>query len=147
MISPTCKCKAFTSKDPKSIKIQSSCQYHFALLGSTNVKTARKMLLKLTPEGMPKDTTSGRARASQICWRCPRSRRSRRACTSSPSCRNTCQKQIKVFNQKIFKSFPDKKSSIFFVLERDETYVDLRQYLIRELSINDVTGLTEGEGQ
>jgi len=35
--------------DPKSIKIQSSHQYLFALLGSMVIKAARKTLVKLTP--------------------------------------------------------------------------------------------------
>jgi hypothetical protein len=39
--------EAFTSKDPKSVKIQSIYQYLFALLGSAHVKAARKMLMKL----------------------------------------------------------------------------------------------------
>jgi len=34
---------------PKSIGIQSSCQYLFTLLGSTGAKAARKTLMKLTP--------------------------------------------------------------------------------------------------
>jgi len=41
---------AFTHKDPKSIKIQSSCQYLFALLGSAHVEASHKMLVKLIPE-------------------------------------------------------------------------------------------------
>jgi len=40
---------AFTYAGPKSIKIQSSCQYLFALLESVRVKAARKKLMKLTP--------------------------------------------------------------------------------------------------
>jgi len=36
--------------DPKSIKIQSSCQYLFVLLGSRCVKVALKMLVKTTPD-------------------------------------------------------------------------------------------------
>jgi len=35
-------------EDPKSVKIQSSHQYFFALLGSSYVKAAHKMLMKLT---------------------------------------------------------------------------------------------------
>jgi hypothetical protein len=35
--------------DPKNIKIKSSCQYLFELLGSAGVKSARKMLVKLAP--------------------------------------------------------------------------------------------------
>jgi len=42
---------AFTSADPKSVKIQLSCQYLFSLLGSVRIKAARKMLFKLTPGG------------------------------------------------------------------------------------------------
>jgi len=40
---------AFTLRDPKSIKIQSSCQYLFVLLRSAFIETSRKMLMKLTP--------------------------------------------------------------------------------------------------
>ncbi len=49
-ISPTCLCTAFTSTDPQSAKRQSSHQCHFALLGSAHVKSARKMLVKSTPD-------------------------------------------------------------------------------------------------
>ncbi len=35
---------------PKSVRIQSSCQYLFTLLGSTGAEAARKTLMKLTPE-------------------------------------------------------------------------------------------------
>jgi len=42
-------CTAFKRKDPKSVKIQLSCQYLFTLLGSTGAKAARRMLMKLTP--------------------------------------------------------------------------------------------------
>jgi len=49
-ISPTCLCTAFTHKDPKSIKRQSSHQYLFTLLVSAQVKALRKTLMKLTPE-------------------------------------------------------------------------------------------------
>jgi len=38
-----------TSKHPKSVKIHSSCQYLFTLLGLAGVKAAHKMLMKLTP--------------------------------------------------------------------------------------------------
>jgi len=41
---------AFTQADLKSIKIQSSCQCLFALLGSAPVKAFRRMLVKLTPD-------------------------------------------------------------------------------------------------
>jgi len=41
-------CTAFMSADPKSVKIQSSCQYLFALLGSTCLKALSKILMKLT---------------------------------------------------------------------------------------------------
>jgi hypothetical protein len=44
-------CAAFTRKDPKIVKIQSSYQYLFALLGSASVKALHKMLMKLTPDG------------------------------------------------------------------------------------------------
>jgi len=40
---------AFTRADPKSVKFQLSCQYHFTLLGSTHTKAARRTLTKLTP--------------------------------------------------------------------------------------------------
>ena len=42
---------AFALVDPKSVRIQSSCQYLFTLLGSTGAKAANKMLMKLTPGG------------------------------------------------------------------------------------------------
>jgi len=48
-ISPTCLRKAFMCPDCKRVKIQSSCQYIFALLGSALVKAATKMMMKLTP--------------------------------------------------------------------------------------------------
>ncbi len=35
--------------DPKSVKIQLSCQCLFALWGSSSVKAAHKMLMKLIP--------------------------------------------------------------------------------------------------
>ncbi len=44
---------AFALVDPKSVRTQSSLQYHFTLLGSTSVKAVRRKLLKLTPEGIP----------------------------------------------------------------------------------------------
>ncbi len=40
-------------EDPKSVKIQSSCQYLFALLGYASVKASRYMLMKLTPGTRP----------------------------------------------------------------------------------------------
>jgi len=40
----------FIHADPKSINIQSSCQYLFALWGSVLIKALHKMLVKLTPE-------------------------------------------------------------------------------------------------
>ncbi len=48
LLSPTCLCTAITSADTKSVKIQSCCQYLFALLGSAHVKALRKMLMKLS---------------------------------------------------------------------------------------------------
>ncbi len=42
LISPTCLCPAFIPADSSSVKIRSSCQYLFALLGSANIKAARK---------------------------------------------------------------------------------------------------------
>ncbi len=47
-ISPTCLPKTFTCKDPKSTKRLSSHQCLFALLGSSLVKAACKMLVKST---------------------------------------------------------------------------------------------------
>jgi len=41
--------KAFLYADPKSIKIQPSCQYLFSILGSAHVEAVCKMLMKLTP--------------------------------------------------------------------------------------------------
>jgi len=35
--------------DPKSVRIQSSCQDLFVLLGSAGVKAVGKLLMKLTP--------------------------------------------------------------------------------------------------
>ena len=35
---------------PKSVRIQSSCQYLFMLLGSTGAKAARRTLMKLIPD-------------------------------------------------------------------------------------------------
>jgi len=49
-ISPTYLCTAFTPVAPKRIRIQSSCQYLFTLLGSTGAKAALIMLMKLTPD-------------------------------------------------------------------------------------------------
>ncbi len=40
---------AFTCADPESIRTQSSCQYHYTLLGSVCVKAVQKMFMKLTP--------------------------------------------------------------------------------------------------
>jgi len=40
---------AFTPVAPKSVRIQSSCQYLFTLLGSIGAKAARKTLMKLSP--------------------------------------------------------------------------------------------------
>ncbi len=39
----------FSCADPKSVKIQSSRQYNFALLGSACIKASFKMLMKSTP--------------------------------------------------------------------------------------------------
>jgi len=49
-ISSTCLCAALTRKDPKSVKRQSSHLCLFALLGSSHIKAAPKMLMKLTPD-------------------------------------------------------------------------------------------------
>jgi len=46
--SPTYLRTAFAPVDPKSVRIQSSCQYHFTLLGSTGAKAALRTLMKLT---------------------------------------------------------------------------------------------------
>jgi hypothetical protein len=48
-ISPTSLRPAFTQEDPRSVKIQSSGQYLFALLGYVHVKVLNKMLMKSTP--------------------------------------------------------------------------------------------------
>jgi len=48
-ISPTYLRTAFTPVAPKSVRIQSSYQYLFTLLGSTGAKAARRSLMKLTP--------------------------------------------------------------------------------------------------
>jgi hypothetical protein len=48
-ISPTCLRQAFACADSKSLKIHSSCQYLFVLWGSTCVKAAPKILMKLSP--------------------------------------------------------------------------------------------------
>jgi len=40
---------AFTPVAPKSVRIQSSCQYLFTLLGSTGSKAAGRTLMKWTP--------------------------------------------------------------------------------------------------
>jgi hypothetical protein len=40
---------AFTLMGPKSIRIQSSSQYLFMLLGTMGAKAARRALIKLTP--------------------------------------------------------------------------------------------------
>jgi len=48
-VSPTYLRTAFTPIAPKSVKIQSSCQYLFTLLGSIGAKAARRTLMKLTP--------------------------------------------------------------------------------------------------
>jgi len=47
-ISPTYLRTAITPVAPKSIRIQSSCQYLFTLLGSIGAKAARRMLMKFT---------------------------------------------------------------------------------------------------
>jgi len=47
-ISPTYLRSAFTPVAPKSVRIQSSCQFLFTLLGSTGAKAARRMFMKLT---------------------------------------------------------------------------------------------------
>ncbi len=49
-VSPTYLRTTFTPVAPKSIKIRSSCQYLFTLLGSTGAKAARRLLMKLTLE-------------------------------------------------------------------------------------------------
>jgi hypothetical protein len=45
---------AFALVHPKSVRIQSSCQYLFTLLGSTGTKAARKTLVKLTSDYHPR---------------------------------------------------------------------------------------------
>jgi len=49
LILTICLSKAFAQADPKRVRIQSSLQYLFALLGSAGIKAARKILMKLTP--------------------------------------------------------------------------------------------------
>jgi len=44
---------AFTLVAPKSVRIQSSCQYLFTLLGATIVKAVRRTLMKLSPGANP----------------------------------------------------------------------------------------------
>ncbi len=44
---------AFMLVGPKSVRIQSRCQYLFTLLGSTGAKAAGRMLMKLTPSFVP----------------------------------------------------------------------------------------------
>jgi len=48
LISPTCLQAAFLSADPKSVKKTDGLTVLFALLGSAFVKSALKMLMKLT---------------------------------------------------------------------------------------------------
>jgi len=48
-ISPSYLRTAFTAVAPKSVRIQSSCQCLFTLLGSTGTKAARRASMKLTP--------------------------------------------------------------------------------------------------
>ncbi len=48
-ISPTYLRAAFTPVAPKSVRIQSSCQCLFTLLGSTSVKAVCGILMKLSP--------------------------------------------------------------------------------------------------
>ncbi len=48
-ISPTYLCTNFTPVAPKSVRIQSSCQYLFTLLGSTGAQADCGTLRKLTP--------------------------------------------------------------------------------------------------
>jgi len=48
-ISPTYLHTAFTPVSPKRVRIQSSFQYLFMLLGSTGAKAACRMMMKLTP--------------------------------------------------------------------------------------------------
>jgi len=47
-ISPTYLRTAFTPVAPKSVRIQSSCQYLFMLLGSSGTKAALRALMKLS---------------------------------------------------------------------------------------------------
>ena len=47
-ISPTYLRTAFTPVAPKSVRVQSSCQYLFTLLESTGAKAASRTLMKLT---------------------------------------------------------------------------------------------------
>jgi len=49
-VSPTYLHTAFMPVAPKSVRIQSSCQYLFTLLGSTGAKAACGTLMKFTPD-------------------------------------------------------------------------------------------------
>jgi hypothetical protein len=48
-ISSTYLRTTFTPLAPESVRIQSSCQYIFTLLGSTGAKAVHRTLMKLTP--------------------------------------------------------------------------------------------------
>ncbi len=74
----TCLREAFTTADPKRVKIQSSCQYLFALLGSDCVKALIKMLMNLTTGGRLSYRHHRRASgcAEATCHRVPEQRSS-----------------------------------------------------------------------
>ncbi len=59
------QCTAFALVAPKSIRIQSSCQYHFTLLGSTGAKAAHRTLVKLTPGAFACGETSAVAKSTE----------------------------------------------------------------------------------
>jgi len=59
---------AFAHADPKSIEIQSSCQYFFALLGSMSIKAAYEMLMKSTTGRCPVGVWGNIFQSEYIIW-------------------------------------------------------------------------------
>jgi hypothetical protein len=57
--------------DPKSVKIQSSCQYLFELWGFTIVKVAHKMLMKLTAGVLELNTSNARSEVNLLLKKWP----------------------------------------------------------------------------
>jgi len=70
-ISPTYLCTAFTPVAPKSVRIQSSCQYLFMLLGSTCAKAVCRTLMKLNPVVINVRSTAAHQRLINQLW-CPK---------------------------------------------------------------------------